>query len=224
MISIKNEKEIKLMEDVCKIVAKFYELLEKEVKPGISTFELDRRAEKIMRDLGGIPAQIGYDPGIKGVPPYRHATCISVNDEVIHGVPIKNKIIKEGDLVSVDTVILKNGFNGDAARTFICGGKTSKDAQRLVDVTKAAFYEGIKYDSKNKKIILAIAYSNIANCLVFSFFSNKFYENIIAMNFLKNIIFWWVLYLFLVKIDFKRLFDNIKKTLKKDKKEVKESE
>ena len=85
-------------------------------------------------------------------------------------------------------------------------------------------YEGIKYDSKNKKIILAIAYSNIANCLVFSFFSNKFYENIIAMNFLKNIIFWWVLYLFLVKIDFKRLFDNIKKTLKKDKKEVKESE
>ena len=74
MISIKSEKEIKLMEDVCKIVAKFYEELEKEVKPGISTFELDRRAEKIMRDLGGIPAQIGYDPGIRGVPPYRHVT------------------------------------------------------------------------------------------------------------------------------------------------------
>ena len=145
MINIKSEKEIKLMEDVCKIVAKFYEELEKEIKPGISTFELDKKAEKIMRDLGAIPAQIGYDPGIRGVPPYKHATCISVNDEVIHGIPAKNKILKNGDLVSVDTVALKNGFNGDAARTFIVGGKTSKDAQRLVDVTKQAFFEGIKF-------------------------------------------------------------------------------
>ena len=152
MISIKSEKEIKLMEDVCKIVAKFYEELEKEIKPGISTYELDQRAERIMRGLGAIPAQIGYDPGIRGVPPYKHATCISVNDEVIHGIPVKNKILKEGDLVSVDTVALKNGFNGDAARTFICGEKTSKDAQRLVDVTKAAFYEGIKYAKPGNRI------------------------------------------------------------------------
>ena len=152
MISIKSEKEIKIMEDVCKIVAKFYEELEKEVKPGISTYELDQKAEKIMRKLGAIPAQIGYDPGIRGVPPYKHATCISVNDEVIHGIPIKNKILKEGDLVSVDTVALKNGFNGDAARTFIVGGKTSKDAQRLVDVTKAAFFEGIKYAKPGNRI------------------------------------------------------------------------
>ena len=131
MVNIKSGKEIKLMEDVCRIVAKFYEQLEKEVKPGISTLELDSKAEKIMRGLGAVPAQIGYNPGIKGVPPYMHSTCISVNDEVIHGVPNKNKIIKEGDIVSVDTVALKNGFNGDAARTFIVG-KTSKDAKRLV--------------------------------------------------------------------------------------------
>ena len=144
MVNIKSLKEIKLMEDVCRIVAKFYEQLEKEVKPGISTLELDSKAEKIMRGLGAVPAQIGYNPGIKGVPPYMHSTCISVNDEVIHGVPNKNKIIKEGDIVSVDTVALKNGFNGDAARTFIVG-KTSKDAKRLVDVTKQAFFEGIKY-------------------------------------------------------------------------------
>ena len=144
MVNIKSGKEIKLMEDVCIIVAKFYEQLEKEVKPGISTLELDSKAEKIMRGLGAVPAQIGYNPGIKGVPPYMHSTCISVNDEVIHGVPNKNKIIKEGDIVSVDTVALKNGFNGDAARTFIVG-KTSKDAKRLVDVTKQAFFEGIKY-------------------------------------------------------------------------------
>lgn len=152
MISIKSEKEIKLMEDVCKIVAKFYEELEKEIKPGISTLELDAKAERIMRALGGVPAQIGYDPGIRGVPPYRHSTCISVNDEVIHGIPTKNKILKEGDLVSVDTVALKNGFNGDAARTFICGGKTSKDAQRLVDVTKQAFFEGIKFAKPGNRI------------------------------------------------------------------------
>ena len=144
MVNIKSGKEIKLMEDVCRIVAEFYEQLEKEVKPGISTLELDSKAEKIMRGLGAVPAQIGYNPGIKGVPPYMHSTCISVNDEVIHGVPNKNKIIKEGDIVSVDTVALKNGFNGDAARTFIVG-KTSKDAKRLVDVTKQAFFEGIKY-------------------------------------------------------------------------------
>lgn len=144
MVTIKSKKEIELMKDVCKIVAEFYEKLEKEVKPGMSTYDLDKKAERIMRDLGGIPAQIGYDCGVEGIPVYRHATCISVNDEVIHGIPSKDKIIKEGDLVSVDTVALKNGFNGDAARTFIVGN-TSKDARRLVDVTKQAFYEGIKY-------------------------------------------------------------------------------
>ena len=144
MISIKTEKEIKLMEDVCKIVAKFYEELEKEVKPGISTLELDAKAEKIMRGLGGIPAQIGYDPGIRGVPPYRHSTCISVNDEVIHGIPSDRVHLKEGDLVSIDLVALKNGYNGDAARTFIVG-KGSKEAYDLINVTEQAFYEGIKY-------------------------------------------------------------------------------
>ena len=152
MVTIKSKKEIELMEQVCKIVAKFYEELEKEIKPGISTYELDAKAERIMRNLGAIPAQIGYDPGIKGVPPYIHATCISVNDEVIHGVPSKTRILKEGDLVSIDTVALKDGFNGDAARTFIVGGKTSKDAQRLVDVTKQAFFEGIKFAKPGYRI------------------------------------------------------------------------
>lgn len=144
MVTIKSNKEIELMEEVCKIVAKFYEQLEKEIKPGISTYDLDQKAEKIMRSLGGIPAQIGYNPGIDGIPPYKHATCISVNDEVIHGIPSKAKILKEGDIVSIDTVALKNGFHGDAARTFIVG-KTSKEAYRLVDVTKQAFFEGIKF-------------------------------------------------------------------------------
>ena len=151
MVTIKSKKEIILMEEVCKIVAKFYEQLEKEIKPGMSTLELDSKAEKIMKSLGAIPAQKGYNPGIEGVPPYRHSTCISVNDEVIHGIPSKNTIIKEGDIVSIDTVALKNGFHGDAARTFIVG-KTSKDAQRLVDVTKQAFFEGIKFAKPGYRI------------------------------------------------------------------------
>jgi len=144
LVTIKSNKEIELMEDVCKIVAKFYEQLEKEIRPGISTYDLDQKAEKIMRSLGGIPAQIGYNPGIDGIPPYKHATCISVNDEVIHGIPSKSKILKDGDIVSIDTVALKNGFHGDAARTFVVG-KTSKEAYRLVDITKQAFFEGIKF-------------------------------------------------------------------------------
>ena len=151
MVTIKSKKEIELMKDVCLIVAEFYEQLEKEIKPGISTYELDKKAEKIMRDLGAIPAQIGYDPGIKGIPPYPASTCISVNDEVIHGIPSKNKILKEGDLVSIDTVALKNGYHGDAARTFIVG-KTSKEAERLVEVTRKAFFEGIKYAKPGYRI------------------------------------------------------------------------
>ena len=151
MVTIKSHKEIELMKDVCKIVAEFYEQLEKKIRPGISTYELDKEAEKIMRNLGAIPAQIGYNPGIKGIPPYPSATCISVNDEVIHGIPSKNHIIQEGDIVSIDTVALKNGFHGDAARTFLVGN-VDKEAKRLVDITKQAFFEGIKYAKPGYRI------------------------------------------------------------------------
>ena len=144
MVTIKSEREIKLMREACKVVALTYDKLEKVIKPGMSTWELDQIAEKTMKKLGAIPAEKGYNPGIKGVPPFPASTCISINDEVIHGIPSKNRILKEGDLVSVDTVALKDGFNGDAARTFIVG-KASKDAERLVSITKKAFFEGIKY-------------------------------------------------------------------------------
>ena len=144
MVTIKSEREIQLMREACRVVAVVYDKLEKIIKLGMSTWELDQIAEKIMRQEGAIPAEKGYDPGIRGVPPYPATLCVSINDEVIHGVPSKTKIIKEGDIVSVDTVALKNGYNGDAARTFIVG-KVPKETQRLVDVTKQAFYEGIKY-------------------------------------------------------------------------------
>ena len=132
LVTIKSKKEIELMREACKVVAKVYDEIEKNIRPGISTLELDQIAERTMRSLGAIPAEKGYDSGIRGIPPFPASICVSINDEVIHGIPSKYRILKEGDIVSVDTVALKNGFNGDAARTFVVG-KTSKENQRLID-------------------------------------------------------------------------------------------
>ena len=151
MVTIKSKKEIELMREACKVVALTYQELEKKIRPGMSTWELDQIAEQKMRSLGAIPAEKGYDIGIRGVPPFPATLCVSINDEVIHGIPSKNRIIKEGDVVSIDTVALKNGYNGDAARTFLVG-KASKEAERLVKVTKQAFFEGIQYAKAGNRI------------------------------------------------------------------------
>ena len=151
MVTIKSEKEIKLMKEVCKITGLVYKELEDYIKPGLSTVDLDKYAEKIIKANGGIPAQKGYPSGIKGVPPFPATLCISINDEVIHGIPSPKKIIRDGDVVSIDLVVYKDGFNGDAARTFIVG-KGSDEAKRLVDITKQAFFEGIKYAVKGNRI------------------------------------------------------------------------
>ena len=151
MVTIKSKKEIELMKEACKVVALTYQELEKVIKPGMTTYELDQIAEATMRKLGAIPAEKGYDIGIRGVPKFPASICVSINDEVIHGIPSKHRVIKEGDIVSIDTVALKNGFNGDAARTFVIG-KVLAETQRLVDVTKQAFFEGIKYAKKGNRI------------------------------------------------------------------------
>lgn len=151
MVTIKSRKEIELMREVCKIVALTYQELEKQIKPGMSTWELDQIAEQKMRSLGAIPAEKGYDIGIKGIPPFPASLCVSINDEIIHGIPSKDRVIKEGDIVSIDTVALKNGYNGDAARTFIVG-KASKEAEKLIQVTKQAFFEGIQYAKAGNRI------------------------------------------------------------------------
>ena len=140
MITIKSKKEIEYMKEVCKVVAHVYDELESKIKAGMTTWEVDKIAENIMIKYDALPAEKGYSAGIPGI-----------NDEIIHGIPSKTKYIKEGDIVSVDTVALKNGFNGDAARTFIVG-KTSKEAKRLVEVTKQAFYEGIKFAKPGYRI------------------------------------------------------------------------
>ena len=144
MVTIKSKKEVEQMREACRITALVYEVLEKEIHAGMSTLELDKIAEQIIREHGAVPAQKGYPSGIKGVPPFPATLCVSVNDEVIHGIPSKRTIIQEGDVVSIDLVTFKNGFHGDAARTFIVG-KASKEAQKLVNITKQAFFEGIKF-------------------------------------------------------------------------------
>lgn len=151
MVTIKSEKEIKLMKEACRITGLVYKEIEKIIRPGMSTMELDEFADKIIRDNGGIPAQKGYPSGMKGVPPFPSTLCISINDEVIHGIPSKKKFIREGDVVSIDLVVYKDGFNGDAARTFIVG-RGSEEAERLVKTTKEAFFEGIKYAKPGYRI------------------------------------------------------------------------
>lgn len=151
MVYIKSKREIGLMKEACKIAALAQKEIEKAIKPGITTYELDQIAEKTIREHGGIPAEKGYPSGVKGVPDFPGSICASINDEVIHGIPSKKTILKEGDLVSIDLVAYKNGFNGDCARTYIVG-KASKEDERLVAITKQAFFEGIKFAKAGNRI------------------------------------------------------------------------
>ena len=151
MVTIKSKKEIELMREACRVTALTHKAIEEAIKPGMTTADIDKIAEQTMKKYGAISAEKGYDPGIRGIPPYPASTCISVNDVVIHGIPSKKTIIKDGDIVSVDLVALKNGYNGDAARTFMVGN-VSPEAKRLVEVTKQAFFEGIKYARKGNRI------------------------------------------------------------------------
>ena len=151
MVTIKSKKEIELMREACRVTALTHKAIEEAIKPGMTTADLDRIAEETMKKYGAISAEKGYDPGIKGVPKYPAATCISVNDEVIHGIPSNKRYIKDGDIVSVDLVALKDGFNGDAARTYMVGN-VSKEAKRLIEVTRQAFFEGIQFAKKGNRI------------------------------------------------------------------------
>ena len=143
MVDIKSPREIELMKEACRITRITHEELEKALKPGITTYELDKIAEEVIRSYGGTPAQKNYPSGVRGVPAFPATICASINDEVIHGIPSKKTYIKEGDVVSFDLVVEKNGFHGDAARTYIVG-ESDSETKRLVEITKKAFFEGIK--------------------------------------------------------------------------------
>lgn len=151
MISIKSKREIELMKEAGRIACLAQNEIEKVIKPGISTFELDKIAEEVIRTNGGIPAEKGYPSGMKGVPNFPGSICASVNDEVIHGIPSKNTILKNGDIISIDLVAYKNGFHGDCARTFLVG-EVPEGTKKLVEVTKQAFFEGIKFAKKGNRL------------------------------------------------------------------------
>ena len=151
MVTIKSKQEIEKMREACKIAALAQKAVEEAIKPGVSTWELDKIAENEMRKHGAIPAEKGYPSGVKGVPDFPGSICASINDEVIHGIPSKRAILKEGDIISIDLVAYKDGFNGDCARTYTVG-KIDKEAQKLIEVTKQAFYEGIKFAKKGNRI------------------------------------------------------------------------
>ena len=151
MVSIKNKHQIEKMREACRVANLAQKAIEAAIRPGISTYELDKIAERTMRENGAIPAEKGYPRGVKGVPPFPGSICASVNDVVIHGIPSKREILKDGDIISVDLVAYKDGYNGDCARTYLVGNVDEK-TKRLVEVTKQAFFEGIKYAKPGNRL------------------------------------------------------------------------
>jgi methionyl aminopeptidase len=148
MITIKSEKDIEKMREACRIVGLAHNEVEKMLKPGMTTREIDAIAEKVIINHGAEPSFKGYPKGARNAFPA--TACISINEEVIHGIP-NNRIIKEGDIVSIDLGAYKNGFHGDAARSYVVGNGTDI-AKKLVDVTRESFFEGIKMAKVGNRI------------------------------------------------------------------------
>ena len=135
-VTIKSEREIGLMRESCRILSGVFDQMAEQLKPGMSTLDVDRIGEKLIRDAGCIPNFKNYNG-------YPASICVSVNDEVVHGIPIREHIIEEGDIVSLDAGLIYHGYHSDMARTYGVG-KISPEAQQLIDVTKQSFFEGIK--------------------------------------------------------------------------------
>ena len=125
------------------IVAQVLDMIGREIREGVATLQLDRMAEDYIRDHGGVPSFLNYTPkGDPNVTPYPATLCVSINEEVVHGVPSKKRIIKEGDIVSVDCGAYKGGYHGDSARTYIIGD-VPPEVRKLVTVTRECLERGI---------------------------------------------------------------------------------
>lgn len=136
MIVLRTAKEIDMMRKACQISAEALQIAGEAVKPGITTYEIDQIAYRYIKKQGAEPNFLNYN----GFPA---TACISINDEVIHGIPSKNRVLKEGDIVSIDLGAKVNGYNGDNAATFACG-TISDEAKRLCDTTRESLYLGIE--------------------------------------------------------------------------------
>jgi len=144
MITIKSEREIGLMREAGEIVGRVLDMLEEEIAPGMTTKRLDELAEQFIRDHQAVPSFLNYAPkGEPNVTPYPATLCVSINEEVVHGVPSDKRVIQEGEIVSVDCGAYKSGYHGDSARTFVVG-EIAPEVQQLVDVTRECLYRGIE--------------------------------------------------------------------------------
>jgi methionyl aminopeptidase len=135
MIELKSPHEIELMRAAGKIVAETHKLVKEEAKPGVSTLRLDKLAEEYIRSQDGVPSFLNYSG-------YPATLCISFDDQVVHGIPSKNRVIKEGQLVKIDVGAKKDGYHGDAARSFYIGELDEK-TEKLLRVTETALMRGI---------------------------------------------------------------------------------
>lgn len=136
MVTIKSAREIELMRKSGRLLAQVHEELAKVIRPGISTKEIDTVCEKLIRDCGGTPNFLNYQG-------YPASVCVSVNEEVVHGIPRTDRILQEGDIVSLDTGLIYQGYHSDAARTYGVG-KISPEAEKLIEVTRESFFQGIR--------------------------------------------------------------------------------
>lgn len=136
-VTIKSQREIELMRKAGEILASVHDELHKAIHPGMTTLEIDQLGEKLIRSHGCIPSFKNYNG-------YPASICVSVNDEVVHGIPSRRRHLNEGDIVSLDAGVIYKGYHSDAARTWAVGTVTP-EAQKLMDVTKMSFFEGIKY-------------------------------------------------------------------------------
>ena len=143
-VTIKSAREIELMKEAGRLLAEVHDELAAFVKPGISTKDIDKLGEKLIRDRGCIPNFLNYNG-------YPASICVSVNDEVVHGIPNKHRILQDGDIVSLDAGLIYKGYHSDAARTHAVG-TISKEAQQLIDVTRQSFFEGIKYAKAGNRL------------------------------------------------------------------------
>ncbi len=156
MITIKTEEEIKLLKIAGNIVYQTHQYLKDKLEPGMTTNEIDKLAHDFIISQGATPSFLGYE----GFP---NATCISVNDEVVHGIP-SNKVIKKGDVVSIDIGACYKGYHGDSAWTYYIGKNIKSDIQRLMEGTKEALYAGLRQVKEGNRISdISKAIESVAN-------------------------------------------------------------
>ena len=136
-ISIKSQEEIELMREAGRILAITHEEMRKALKPGMTTYDIDKLGEEVIRSYHCEPSFLNYQG-------YPASVCVSVNDEVVHGIPHKEHFLDEGDIVSLDAGVIYKGYHSDAARTYGIG-EIDDDAKKLIEVTRQSFFEGIKF-------------------------------------------------------------------------------